>query len=79
MRGPGREDDVRHLLLPDLPFWGRADMRVIDLDTGDTLQAANDEDLVRAVKRFYDARGEAIEDEHAARLVSERAYDAGDA
>jgi hypothetical protein len=32
-------------------------MRVIDLDTGDTLQAANDEDLVRAVKRFYEERG----------------------
>lgn len=65
--------------MPDLPFWGRTDMRVIDLDTGDTLQAANDEDLVRAVKRFHDDRGEPIADEEAARLVSERAYDAGDA
>ena len=54
-------------------------MRVIDLDTGDTLQAANDDDLARAVKGFYEERGEPIDDEGAARLVSERAYDAGDA
>jgi hypothetical protein len=54
-------------------------MRVIDLDTGDTLQAANDDDLVRVVRSFYEARDEPIADDFAARLVSERAYDAGDA
>jgi hypothetical protein len=55
------------------------DMRVIDLDTGDTLQAANDHDLVQAVKGFYEDRGTPLDDEEAARLVSERAYDATDA
>jgi hypothetical protein len=54
-------------------------MRVIDLDTGDTLQAANDDDLARAVKRLYESRGESMTDEGAARLVSERAYEAADA
>ena len=29
-------------------------MRVIDLDTGDTLQAANDDDLRKAVAGFYE-------------------------
>ena len=55
------------------------DMRVIDLVTGDTLQAANDDDLVLAMKRFYQERGAPIDDEEVARLVSERAYDATDA
>jgi hypothetical protein len=54
-------------------------MRVIDLDTGDTLQAANEDDLVQAVKRFYEERGKPIDDSEARRLVSERAYDATDA
>jgi hypothetical protein len=54
-------------------------MRVIDLDTGDTLQAANDDDLARAVVRFYDDRGESMTGDEAARLVSERAYEAADA
>jgi hypothetical protein len=53
-------------------------MRVIDLDTGDTLQAANDDDLVRVVKRFYEERGKPIDDPEAQRLVSERAYEAAD-
>ena len=53
-------------------------MRVIDLDTGDTLQAANDDDLVRAVERFYAERGKPIDESEARRLVSERAYDAAD-
>ena len=38
-------------------------MRVIDLDTGDTLQAANDDDLVQAVKRHYEERGTPIDDD----------------
>ena len=54
-------------------------MRVIDLDTGDTLQAANDDDLARAVKRFYEGRGESMSDDAAAALASERAYEAADA
>ena len=53
-------------------------MRVIDLDTGDTLQAANDDDLVQAVKRFYEERGNPVDESDARRLVSERAYDAAD-
>jgi len=53
-------------------------MRVIDLDTGDTLQAANDDDLVRGVMRYYEERGKKIDEEGARRLVSERAYDATD-
>jgi hypothetical protein len=53
-------------------------MRVIDLDTGDTLQAANDDDLVTVVKRYYEERGKPIDDAEARRLVSERAYDAAD-
>ena len=54
-------------------------MRVIDLDTGDTLQAANDDDLAQAIMRFYEEHGKPVTDEEAARLVSERAYDAADA
>ena len=53
-------------------------MRVIDLDTGDTLQAANDDDLVKAVKAFYEDRGAPIDDAEARRLISDRAYDALD-
>jgi hypothetical protein len=53
-------------------------MRVIDLDTGDTLQAANDEELARSVSHFYEERGEGMHDEEATRLVAERAYDASD-
>ena len=51
-------------------------MRVIDLDTGDTLQAANDDDLVRLVQRHYEERDKPIDEEEARRLVSQRAYDA---
>jgi hypothetical protein len=53
-------------------------MRVIDLDTGDTLQAANDEDLVKAVTGYYEERGTPIDESDAAQLVSVRAYDALD-
>jgi hypothetical protein len=53
-------------------------VRVIDLDTGDTLQAANDDDLARAVKSYYDEHGEEIADDEAAELVSSRAYEASD-
>ena len=53
-------------------------MRVIDLDTGDTLQAANDDDLKKAVKGFYDDRGEPLSDDQVSTLVDRRAYDASD-
>jgi hypothetical protein len=53
-------------------------MRVIDLDSGDTLQAANDADLATAVRGYYAERGEPLSDEEAANLVSARAYDATD-
>jgi hypothetical protein len=53
-------------------------MRVIDLDTGDTLQAANDDDLKKAVAGFYDERNEPMSDDDVARLVERRAYDATD-
>ena len=53
-------------------------MRVIDLDTGDTLQAANDEDLRKAVAGFYAERDEPMSDEDVATLVERRAYDATD-
>jgi hypothetical protein len=53
-------------------------MRVIDLDTGDTLQAANDEELARSVSAFYEELGEGMHDEEATQLVAERAYDASD-
>lgn len=51
---------------------------MIDLDTGDTLQAANDDDLERAVKDFYERRGEPKPDDELSRLVSTRAYEASD-
>jgi hypothetical protein len=53
-------------------------MRVIDLDTGDTLQAANDTDLADAVRGYYTERGQPLSDEDAARLVDDRAYEATD-
>lgn len=53
-------------------------MRVIDLDTGDTLQAANDTDLTAAVHGYYAERGEPASDDEAAQLVADRAYEATD-
>ena len=51
-------------------------MRVIDLDTGDTLQAANDDDLRKAVAGFYEERSEPMSEDDVAQLVDRRAYDA---
>ena len=51
-------------------------MRVIDLDTGDTLQAANDDDLKKAVSGFYEDRNEPMSADDVAQLVERRAYDA---
>ena len=53
-------------------------MRGIDLDTGDTLQAANDDDLRKAVVGFYADRNEPIGEDDVAQLVERRAYDATD-
>jgi hypothetical protein len=53
-------------------------MRVIDLDTGDTLQAANDDDLRKAVAGFYADRNEPMSENDVAQLVERRAYDATD-
>jgi hypothetical protein len=53
-------------------------MRVIDLDTGDTLQAANDDDLKKAVAGFYEDRNEPLGEDDVAQLIERRAYDATD-
>jgi hypothetical protein len=53
-------------------------VRVIDLDTGDTLQAANDDDLAHAVAGYYADRGQPMDEDEVRRLVSERAYTASD-
>ena len=53
-------------------------MRVIDLDSGDTLQAANDADPTTAERGYCAERGEPFSDEEAADLDSVRAYDATD-
>ncbi|MEA2246545.1 MAG: hypothetical protein QOH46_1074 [Solirubrobacteraceae bacterium] len=53
-------------------------MRVIDLDTGDTLQAANDDDLRKTVAEHYANRSEPMSDEDVAQLIERRAYDATD-
>jgi hypothetical protein len=55
-------------------------MRVLDCDCGQTLQAANDEDLAAAVREHT---GEAhpdmeLNDEQARELVADRAYEASD-
>jgi len=53
-------------------------MRVIDLDTGDTIQAANDRELAQAVETFYADQGLSMTGDEATDLVAERAYDATD-
>jgi predicted small metal-binding protein len=55
-------------------------MRVIDCDCGQTLQAANDDDLATRVR---DHAGEAhpeleLNEEQARQLVADRAYEAAD-
>jgi hypothetical protein len=51
-------------------------MRVIDLDTGETVQAANDEELFEAVRERVPA--EQLPDEDVRRLIDEKAYSATD-
>jgi len=53
-------------------------VRVIDLDEGETLQAANDEDLMKVVAEHYEQRGEPFSEDEVRELVSNRAYDASD-
>ena len=55
-------------------------MRVIDCRCGTTLQAANDEDLVRAVQGHVAEEHPDMEmsDEQAQELVESEAYDAED-
>jgi predicted small metal-binding protein len=56
-------------------------MRVIDCDCGKTLQAANDEDLTRAVKEHVgeDHPDMNLNDDQVEELVAAKAYDAEDA
>ena len=55
-------------------------MRVIDCDCGETLQAANDDDLVQATRRHVDeAHSEMnLSDDQVRELVESKAYDASD-
>ena len=55
-------------------------MRVIDCECGKTLQAANDEDLAKAVREHAaeDHPDMNMSDEQAAEMVASQAYDAGD-
>ena len=56
-------------------------MRVIDCECGKTLQAANDEDLVDAVRDHVaeDHPDMELSDEQVREMVSAQAYDADDA
>ena len=56
-------------------------MRVIDCQCGKTLQAANDEDLAKAVRDHVaeDHPDMDMSDEQVRELVSSHAYDASDA
>lgn len=53
-------------------------MRVIDLDSGETLQAGNDEDLVKVVSERLREQGEEASEDEVRKLVAERAYEATD-
>lgn len=55
-------------------------MRVIDCECGKTLQAANDDDLAKAVRDHVaeDHPDMDMSDEQAREMVSARAYDAQD-
>jgi predicted small metal-binding protein len=55
-------------------------MRVLDCECGKTLQAANDEDLARAVRNHVaeDHPDMEMSDDQARELVSSQAYDAQD-
>jgi len=55
-------------------------MRVIDCQCGKTLQAANDEDLIEAVRQHVDEEHPDMDlsDEQVEELVGSQAYDAED-
>jgi Protein of unknown function (DUF1059) len=55
-------------------------MRVIDCDCGQTLQAANDDDLVKETRSHVDREHPDMEltDEGVRELVASKAYDASD-
>jgi hypothetical protein len=53
-------------------------VRVIDLDSGETLQAGDDEDLVKVVIEQLRRQGEDVSEDEVSKLVAERAYDATD-
>jgi hypothetical protein len=56
-------------------------MRVIDCDCGATLQAANDDDLLKAAREHVDQQhpdNSKLTDEQVQSLVAERAYEASD-
>jgi predicted small metal-binding protein len=56
-------------------------MRVIDCDCGATLQAANDDDLLKAAREHVDQKhpdNTKLTDEQVQSLVAERAYEASD-
>ncbi len=55
-------------------------MRVIDCDCGETLSAANDDDLVRETRRHVDEAHPdmGLNDDQVQELVASKAYDASD-
>ena len=55
-------------------------MRVIDCDCGETLSAANDDDLIQATRRHVDEAHPDMEmnDEQVRELVTSKAYEASD-
>ena len=55
-------------------------MRVLDCECGATLQAANDDDLLREVRRHVDEQHSDMElsDDQLRSRISEEAYDATD-
>jgi hypothetical protein len=55
-------------------------MRVIDCDCGETLQAANDDDLFGAARRHVDEAHSDLDmsDDQIRELVATKAYDASD-
>jgi hypothetical protein len=53
-------------------------VKVIDLDSGETVQAANDEDLAKVVVERLRKQGQSLTEEEARELVANRAYEATD-
>ena len=55
-------------------------MRVIECHCGDVVQAANDDDLLRELRRHVDAEHpeNEVSEEELEALIERKAYDAGD-